>query len=254
MQSVDALRTRIKQPYKTKVSFDCFKQSFKYINMIVREKKVATGEAGEEKTRDKILGAAGEVFAEQGFEGATIRAITDRAGVNVAAVNYHFRDKAELYARVVLDACSIRSAWRDVMANMPNDPRERLRALIHQFVQRLLDPSQPAWKGRLIVREMADPTKALDELVEKNIRPFRDEFLRPTLLELAEDCCTREQLGYIAASVMGQCLYYVMCRPIITRLKPELMKGDLDINEIAAHISEFSLAAIAELKRRAKRS
>jgi TetR/AcrR family transcriptional regulator, regulator of cefoperazone and chloramphenicol sensitivity len=223
-------------------------------SMIVREKKAAVGEGGEEKTRDKILGAAGEVFAEQGFEGATIRTITDRAGVNVAAVNYHFRDKAELYARVVLDACSIRSAWQDAMATTPNDPRERLRALIHQFMQRLLDPSQPAWKARLIVRELADPTKALDELVEKNIRPFRDEFLLPTLRELAGDCFAPQELGYISASVMSQCLYYVICRPIITRLKPEFIKGDLDINEIAAHISEFSLAAIAELKRRAKRS
>ena len=61
-----------------------------------------------ESTRDKILSAAGEVFAEQGFERATIRAITERAGANLAAVNYHFRDKAELYTRVVVDACSAR--------------------------------------------------------------------------------------------------------------------------------------------------
>jgi len=78
--------------------------------MIVREKKGIAPEGSEEKTRDKILSAAGEVFAEQGFEGATIRAITERAGVNVAAVNYHFRDKAELYTRVVDDACSDRAA------------------------------------------------------------------------------------------------------------------------------------------------
>ena len=70
--------------------------------MIVREKRGAAPEVSEERTRDKILSAAGEVFAEQGFEGATIRAITERAGVNVAAVNYHFRDKAELYTRIWL--------------------------------------------------------------------------------------------------------------------------------------------------------
>ena len=79
--------------------------------MVVSARKGAS-EVSEENTRDKILNAAGEVFAEQGFEGATIRAITERAGVNVAAVNYHFRDKAELYTRVVVDACSARAAWR----------------------------------------------------------------------------------------------------------------------------------------------
>ena len=58
--------------------------------MAVQARKEPAVEASEEKTRDKILSAAGEVFAEQGFEGATIRAITERAGVNVAAVTLSF--------------------------------------------------------------------------------------------------------------------------------------------------------------------
>src|ERR1700719_65578 len=102
--------------------------------MIVREKKVATPEVSEENTREKILSAAGEIFAEQGFEGATIRAITERAGVNVAAVNYHFRDKAELYTRVVVDACSARTAFREAMAEAPDSPEERLGSLIYHFL------------------------------------------------------------------------------------------------------------------------
>src|SRR5271155_2520418 len=105
--------------------------------MVVRERKPVPAQLIEENTRDKILSAAGEVFAEQGFEGATIRAITERAGVNVAAVNYHFRDKAELYTLVVVDACSARAAWRDAMAEAPDSPEERLRSLIYHFVEYL---------------------------------------------------------------------------------------------------------------------
>src|ERR1700737_2585607 len=118
---------------------------------MVRDKKGAISEIGEENTRDKILSAAGEVFAEQGFEGATIRAITERAGVNVAAVNYHFRDKAELYTRVVLDACSARAAWRDAMAEAPDSPEERLRSLIYHFLEYLLDRDRTLWNGGLMV-------------------------------------------------------------------------------------------------------
>ncbi|MBV8068252.1 MAG: CerR family C-terminal domain-containing protein, partial [Acidobacteriaceae bacterium] len=208
----------------------------------------------EENTRDKILSAAGEVFAEQGFEGATIRAITERAGVNVAAVNYHFRDKAELYTRIVLDACSARAAWSDVMAEAPNSPQECLRSLIYHFLEYLLDPDRPAWKKRLMAREMANPTGALDELVDKNIRPFRNEFLMPTLRELTGDKLSRRQLSLIAISVMGQCHYFLLGQPITQRLHPDFKIGRAEIAEIAEHIARFSLAGIAELTRTARRS
>ena len=220
--------------------------------MIVREKKGTTPEASEENTRDKILSAAGEVFAEQGFEGATVRAITERAGVNVAAVNYHFRDKAELYTRVVIDACSARAAWRDVIAEAPNSPEERLRSLIRHFLEYLLDPERAAWKRRLMAREMANPTSALDELVEKNIRPLRNEFLLPTLRDLTANKLTRRQLSLVSISVMGQCHYYLQGQPIIERLNPDFKIGAAEIAEIAEHIARFSLAGIAELTRPAR--
>jgi AcrR family transcriptional regulator len=142
--------------------------------MAIQARKEVAADPSEENTRNRILSAAGEVFAEQGFEGATIRAITERAGVNLAAVNYHFRDKAELYVRVVMDACSARAAYREAMAEGADSPEERLRNLIYHFLEYLLDPARPNWKRRLMAREMANPTTALDELVEKNLRPLRD--------------------------------------------------------------------------------
>jgi AcrR family transcriptional regulator len=210
-------------------------------------------EVSEESTRNKILSAAGEVFAEEGFEGATIRAITERAGVNLAAVNYHFRDKAELYSRVVGDACSARAALHEAMAEAADSPEERLRSLVHHFLEYMLDPARPDWKRRLMAREMANPTTALDKLVE-NIRPLRDEFLLPTLRELTGGRFNRRQLMYIASSVMGQCLYFLQSRPIIERLNPDFKIGKAEIMEIGEHITRFSLAAIAELTRQARRS
>ncbi len=213
--------------------------------MVIPDTRAA--EPVEETTRDKILAAAAEVFADEGFEGATIRQITDRAKVNVAAVNYHFRDKAELYSQVVLQACSIPAVWREVMARTQDSPDERLRELIYEFLKQLLDPKRPVWKRKLMVREFADPTKALDELVEKNIRPFRDEFLLPALRELTGDSFTPLELRRVSGSVMGQCLYYVICRPLLERLSPGFVIDEQAVSEIAEHISRFSLGAIAEI-------
>ncbi len=52
------------------------------------------------ETRERILDAAERLFARAGFDGSSMRQITQAAGVNVAAVNYHFGTKEELYAQV----------------------------------------------------------------------------------------------------------------------------------------------------------
>jgi TetR/AcrR family transcriptional regulator, regulator of cefoperazone and chloramphenicol sensitivity len=244
----------LKHAYQTTVLLDSFKHMFEIALVVTPARKRPAPAVSEENTRDRILSAAGEVFAEQGFDGATIRAITERAGVNVAAVNYHFRDKAELYARVVVDACAARAAWREAMAAAADSPEERLRSLIGHFVEYLLDPERPDWRRRLMAREMANPTAALDELVEKNIRPLRDEFLMPTLRQLTAGRFSQRQLSYIGASIMAQCHYYLQSRPIIERLNPGFKIGDSEIREIAEHIARFSLAALAELTRQARRS
>ncbi|MBV9298653.1 MAG: DUF1956 domain-containing protein, partial [Verrucomicrobia bacterium] len=158
------------------------------------------------------------------------------------------------YTRVVLDACSARAAWSDVMAEGPNSPQECLRSLIYHFLQYLLDSDRAAWKRRLMAREMANPTGALDELVERNIRPFRNEFLLPTLRELTGDKLSRRKLILISISVMGQCHYFLQGQPIIERLNPDFKIGKAEIAEIADHIARFSLAGIAALTPPVRRS
>lgn len=195
-------------------------------------------------TRGRIVAAAGEVFAEHGFRVATVRQITERAGVNLAAVNYHFRDKAELYAHVLLHA---HAAAQHVGARSEGEhgsPEVRLRAFVGEFLRYLLDPARPAWHGRVKAREMAEPTPALDRLVEETIRPMT-RTLRAILRDLAGARLAEDRLDLLCGSVLGQCLYYSQCRPMIERCLPGFgLDGPEDIERLADHITDFSLTAI----------
>jgi len=204
-------------------------------------------------TRERLLDAAGAIFAEQGFRAATVRDICERAGANVAAVHYHFHDKAQLYAAVLQHAhgCALeRFPTRDPA--MPAAPAaQRLQVFVRAFLQRIFDAGQPAWFGRLIAREMIEPTPALDALVRSSIRP-QCELLMGIVRDLLGPAATDERVRWSVASIVGQCVFYHHSRPVITRLFPEQRYAPEDIARLAEHIAGFSACALAALRAEAE--
>jgi TetR/AcrR family transcriptional regulator, regulator of cefoperazone and chloramphenicol sensitivity len=197
-----------------------------------------------DETKERILRTAGEAFGAHGFDGTTIREITEKAGVNVAAVNYHFRDKSELYMRVLREA----KCWTQDMPLLEQSgcPEEQLRQMIFAFMRRLLDPARPAWHIQVITQEMLHPTPALDMLVREMTEPIFSH-VRSLLGKMTGEKLSRSQLDLIASSIIGQCLFYVRSRPMIERLAPELIKGPDRSEFIAEHITSFSMAALRGL-------
>jgi hypothetical protein len=94
---------------------------------------------------------------------------------------------------------------------------------------------------------MADPTAALEAIVRESIRPMNVELegmIRELLGPVAEPLTVRLSVG----SVMGQCLLYKHCKPVINKLYPEQKFEPAAIAEIAQHIAEFSLCAIRTMR------
>src|ERR1700754_5083057 len=119
-------------------------------------------------TRTQILDAAERLFAERGFRGTSIRAITDLAGANLAAVGYHFGSKAELLAavarRVIEPINAAQSAGLDRLLARTADPT--VAELVDAFAGPLFDGTAAgdeagARTSRLIVTILADPAEQM---------------------------------------------------------------------------------------------
>lgn len=201
------------------------------------------------ETRKRLLEAAGEVFAEHGFRAATIHQICQRAGANIAAVNYHFSDKEQLYHEVIRysDEEGGSAAPRELPKSSP--PEERLRAHVEWFLMHLLDEGRPAWHGRLMAREMIEPTSALDALVEGHIRVTQIRLLG-IVRELLGPGASDELVRSCAFSITGQCLFYHHCEPVISRLHPGLPLGPDQVPKLAEHITRFSLDGLRGARER----
>jgi AcrR family transcriptional regulator len=194
-------------------------------------------------TRQRLISAAGEVFAENGFRPATVREICAKAQANVAAVNYYFGDKMGLYVETVQAAhCGgpeiIKPQWPTGIS-----PQDKLRFFIRRWLEHFLDEHRPSWHTRLMLREMAEPTEACAKLVEAFIRPMADT-LHDILGELVPSDVSLEQRWLIGFSIVGQCLFYKVHRPVAELLMgPESFRS-LNLELLADHISRFSLAAL----------
>lgn len=203
-------------------------------------------------TRQRLLEAAGEVFADVGFEKATVRDICKKAGANVAAINYHFRDKDNLYVEVLKYAhqCATVENLQAIqqMAGGSLPAEERLRVFVRTFLLRAFHAGKAAWHGKLVAQEMSKPTALLDHLVKDEIRP-RAAFLEATVAELIGNNPPQDLVRRCARSVVSQCVFYHLCRPMVERLHPEQGFEMADLEVLADHITRFSLHAIRGIKK-----
>src|SRR5262250_597572 len=81
-------------------------------------------------TREALLAAAAELFAERGYDGVRVAAIADRAGVNKAMISYHFGGKRHLYLAIVSATFTEIVAGMESLAESSRPAPEVLRELI----------------------------------------------------------------------------------------------------------------------------
>lgn len=208
-------------------------------------------EQSRHNTRDRLLEAACEVFAERGFRNATIGEISKCANANIAAVNYHFGDKQTLYAE------AWRHAYKVAMEAFPPEgglgpeaaPEELLRARIRAVVGLIFADGSAGHFGKLMFCEFGVPTGALEELVRETIWPLKERLLRIVSDLLGEDAADDDVL-FSAMSVMNQCLAFAFHKKMREHVVGRDNLLSIEVDKLADHIAEFSLAGIRGVRER----
>ena len=217
----------------------------------LRVAKTKPRPATPDPTREKLVEAAGPIFANRGYQATTIREICVGAGANVAAINYHFGDKLGLYTEVLqqsVRAAQLRAVKNTLDQNAP--PEEILRALIRARLRSINGKDLPDWHSRLLAHELAQPTPALRQLVDKLTRQIYKRLLEliGAMIGLPP---SDDRTRLCALSVMGQILVYKFATPLIAGVWPELKLTPAQVERIAEHIADFSLSYIQNFHSRA---
>jgi AcrR family transcriptional regulator len=122
-------------------------------------------------TRDRILAAAVDLFAERSFDGATTREIAARAGVAQPLLNYHYRSKDDLW-RAAVDSLfeSLVSSMSTRMEELRGvDELTRAKLQVREFVT--FSARNPQLH-RIITQESKADSARMDYLVEHHVRPL----------------------------------------------------------------------------------
>jgi TetR/AcrR family transcriptional regulator, regulator of cefoperazone and chloramphenicol sensitivity len=196
-----------------------------------------------EATPERVIEAAGEIFAEKGFESATVREICRRGKANLAAINYYFGDKRRLYVEAVKRAHVNRAQLFPLPKWPPGTPpQQKLADFVLTLLRRMISPSGSKWEGELMIREIARPTEACQELVRDYIRPHF-EALGAILAELMPDA-TPQKRHLVGFSVVGQCLHYKVAAPVTRLLVSDTEFEGYQPELLAEHITDLTLRGI----------
>ena len=199
-------------------------------------------------TRIRILEAAAAIFAQHGFAATTIRQICSKAQVNLAAVNYHFGSKEGLYRETIRYARSraYESYPTTYGLDADSSPEQQLRAFVRSFLLRTSFDEKTQEFGSIVMREMVEPTAALNMMLDEGIRSLFGQLVG-IVSELLPENTDAETILASARSIISQCLFYLFSRSVISRMSPEEKFGLEDIDRVSEQILLFSLCALKGL-------
>ncbi len=199
------------------------------------------------RTRARLIEAAGQVFAELGFDGATGQLICRRAQVHTAAIVYHFDGMVGLY-RAVMDEARRRLVTTEALVTAvraQSEPRQQLEAFLTMIVRAVTSPASQTWAGRLFAREFVTPSTLMSRTKD------RDLALRARLLKSMIGALTglpRDDLRVARGCIttMAPCVMLLLVnRRKLRQVFPEMRVDTNSAPQLARYLVDFALSGLA---------
>jgi AcrR family transcriptional regulator len=203
-------------------------------------------------SRDRILDAAEELFADRGFHGVSIRDITEVAAARLASVNYHFKSKENLYSEIL----KRRAQWiiqererllTEALA-IKGSPEEIVRGIVKSFVHPLLEKSLNGGRGwKNYCRLLADTTGSglhARELIATLFNPLALKFIHA--IELVFPKADKYAVHYCYQLMLGSTVYIFSENGRIESITKGKYKSS-DLMRISDKLIEFIVGGITQL-------
>ncbi len=204
----------------------------------------------QEETRWRLLQAAMEVFADEGYHAATTREICKRAGVNLASIHYYFGDKAELYREVFrlpfLNECNA-----FIKVDIAQSPlADALRAFYEWFFPSFGEDPMLQFFLRLHAREEAEPSGVLGDAMIEAFRPNHEKMLALLCREFGLETPDVE-VDRLTFALLGLATVYFHGRTAISGFAPHLVDGQGARELMVERLVDYGVAMVeSERKRR----
>jgi len=198
-------------------------------------------------TRERLLDEAERLFADKGYDAVSLREITTAADTHLAAVNYHFGSKENLYLEVFRTRCverarRIHQPLKELDKRESFTPEELVRTLAKAFLSGPLTDEERKRHSQLLAREMHRQSKAFNILSQEAMKPFTEHAIR-----MWQRCLPHpvepERLKLIMLSIFSQVLYFNFARPVVT-LTMEREYDQEFVEQIVEHITQFALCGL----------
>jgi AcrR family transcriptional regulator len=202
----------------------------------------------DQATRQRLLEAAGQVFADKGFNATTGKEICELAKTNTAAINYYFGGVDGLYAEVLAEARDRLLTTETIRAALAGktDAKAKLEAVIGLLIRALTGPVASSWAIRVLGREVVSPSPVAESWlgdIQTRVHILRS--IVGELIGLPED---HPIVARGCFSVIGPCLMLVFYdRRLFQRVFPGFGLTPDDAPAITRQMLQFVLGGLAAL-------